>query len=151
MGKYGHTLPGLAAQFVQEVGDPFVLLPERLSAGDRRVDVVGVPGLEVRISNVIEQHHLPFSEIQLEDARIALGVGVAAESGQPRAAREGAGIGVVDGPAGFQRGPRHGGFFFKRGFQGNVGLSVAGSDRDIGCRVAKENDFHGGRVRVSPR
>ena len=142
VGEDGYPFPGPGAELVEKGADALILLHERLSASDRGVDVVCEPFLQMRIRDFIEQFHLPFPEIDLQDARVSFGVGITTESSQPGATGQGACVGMVDGAAGFQGGFRHCGLFLEGLFQRNVGLPVAGADRYIGHGMAEKDYIH---------
>ena len=104
--------------------------------------MVGVPLLQVRVGNIVETLHLPLAEVDLHDARVALGFFVSTVVCQPRAAGEGTGVDMVERAVCFQRSLRGGCFFFKSLFQRHVGLPVTRARRHVNRGMADEDDFH---------
>ena len=142
VGKDDDALPRFGFQFVQKATHTLKLLHERFTAGDGRMDMVSIPGLQMRVGNVVEKHHLPFSEIELEESTVPHRISVTTESRQPRAAGEWTRVGAINGTASNQFGLCAGGFRLERFFKRHIGLPIAGPHRDIHGGMTDEYDFH---------
>ena len=133
----------VAAKLVEEGADAAILLVERLAAGRRHAPPVVEPGRRARVGrDFLPALHLPLPEMDLLEARLAKGVGVAAIGGQADAAAQGAGPDLVEGEAREAR-LDLGGLALEARLEGDVRLAVGETRGDVDRGVPDEIDvFH---------
>ena len=91
------------------------------------MQVVVVPVVDIRITNIVVKAHLPITHVHLHQTFVVLGIGIAAIGGELDTAAERTAKDLVEGFVCLEVLLDYSCFVGKTGFHGYIGLPVAGA------------------------
>ena len=142
MGKDGHSLVGLAFEFVKKCRHALVLLQEALASCRGLVDIIVVPFLQVRVPDFVIQLHFPLAHVHLQQPVVGHGIVITAVGGEFAGARQGRREDLVKRQKLLQRLASQLCLLLKGVAHGHVGLSVARALGHINAGMSNQEDFH---------